>query len=696
MRYAMVGTVLLAGCAAFADPSGRDATLAPPSVPPPLLGTAGAAAPVSTSGVAGGFSLAGVDNALTPVTTSAAPPAPINGGTLLIAKDGHTAVAADPDRDRISIVDLSARQVLATVALQQGDEPGRMTEDSAGRVHVVLRKTGDVSTIDLATRSVIARRHVCQVPQGIAYDAASDALLVACSEGALVTLPAGDGEVSKRELIDQDLRDVIISQGHRYVSRFKSAELIDLVPDAVALRSNPQRIKAPFNSSALGTPRVGDAASPSFEATVAWRTLSMPDGRVVMLHERAQATAIALSLEDPHGTDSGSDSDGGAPNPPVPDAPGTTVPGFGTSGGSPYGGGDGDQSGCDSIVRPALSMSNGPGTPLRSGPVLPFATLAVDAAVSSDGHWLAIAVAGSRNPNGLVGQVGAMVVDTNQLSLTSEVDGAGICEVPGLDAGGGVIAAGQVIGVAFDGQDRLVMQTREPNTLRVMAEFNCIGCDAGSDTTTIDLGGEPRLDSGHELFHQDAGAGIACASCHPGGGDDGHTWVFDTVGARRTQLFNMGIRDTLPLHWDGEFASLGDLVDEVFSRRMGGPQLDAEHVAALGDWIETLSPNARMRAGDDASAQRGKRLFESPDVGCTGCHNGAMLTNNATVDVGTGGAFQVPSLIGVAYHQPYLHNGCANTLRERFVPTCGGDKHGNTADLNDAQIDDLVAFLQTL
>jgi len=674
MRYAWVGTLLFTGCAAFAAPGdGPDAIMngPAPEPPPPSFGSGGSPAFTGTPN----FQLPGADNVMPPITKSAVPPAPINGGTLLIAKDGHTALAADPDRDRVSIVDLSAQQVLATITLQPGDEPGRMAEDGAQRVHVVLRKTGEVATIDLATRSLQERRHVCQVPQGIAYDSDSDSLLVACTEGDLVTLPARGGEVSARQFVATDLRDVVLSQGHRYVTRFKNAELIDLNSDAFAPRTIPHTIRSPF----IGSFGLNGA---SFDATVAWRSLALPDGRVMMLHERAQSTPIALSQEDPHAGASDPSSGSGAAGGGALELPG--------GGGSPYGGG----SDCDAIVRPALSMSGGPGTPLQSGPVIPSATLAVDAALSSDGHWLAIGVAGSRNARSMLGQIGAMVFDTNQLTMTGDADATGTCQTPGNDIDGGVIAAGQVVGVAFDGEDHLVMQTREPNTLVIKTKLDsCTDC---GDRVTIELGGEPRLDSGQDLFHQDAGAGLACASCHPAGGDDGHTWVFDTVGKRRTQLFNMGIRDTVPLHWDGEFATFNQLVDEVFSRRMGGAHLDQAHVGALADWIETLSPNARMRSADDESALRGKALFESAEVGCSGCHNGAKLTNNTTVDVGTGGAFQVPSLVGVAYHQPYLHTGCAATLRERFNPDCGGDKHGHTADLNDAQIDDLVAFLQTL
>src|SRR5882672_844479 len=43
---------------------------------------------------------------------------PISGGTLRVLADGHTAVAADADRDLVYVVDLVAGKVTSTIALQ--------------------------------------------------------------------------------------------------------------------------------------------------------------------------------------------------------------------------------------------------------------------------------------------------------------------------------------------------------------------------------------------------------------------------------------------------------------------------------------------------------------------------------------------------------------------------------------------------
>jgi hypothetical protein len=45
-----------------------------------------------------------------------------------------------------------------------------------------------------------------------------------------------------------------------------------------------------------------------------------------------------------------------------------------------------------------------------------------------------------------------------------------------------------------------------------------------------------------------------------------------------------------------------------------------------------------------------------------------------------------------------MHDGCAPTLRERFgAPSCsGGERHGSTSTLSASDVDDLVAYLESL
>jgi mono/diheme cytochrome c family protein len=136
----------------------------------------------------------------------------------------------------------------------------------------------------------------------------------------------------------------------------------------------------------------------------------------------------------------------------------------------------------------------------------------------------------------------------------------------------------------------------------------------------------------------------------------------------------------------------------VFTGRMSGPMLDTAEKQALENWVDTIKLLPVVMAGlDPAAVTRGQALFSDASVGCATCHAGALLTNNTTVDVGTGAAFQVPSLRGVSWRAPFMHTGCASTLAGRFDPTCGGgDKHGMTSQLQPNQVSDLVTYLDTL
>ena len=124
---------------------------------------------------------------------------------------------------------------------------------------------------------------------------------------------------------------------------------------------------------------------------------------------------------------------------------------------------------------------------------------------------------------------------------------------------------GEAEAVGFDGLNRIVVQTREPATIQLP--------EAG---VTISLSEVSRADIGHEIFHADTGNGIACASCHMEGQEDGRTWNFDTEGPRRTMNVAGGISGRAPYHWDGDLTSFSDLVTTVYNQRMGGPDLATE------------------------------------------------------------------------------------------------------------------------
>ncbi|MGK3982250.1 c-type cytochrome [Sorangium sp. So ce136] len=560
------------------------------------------------------------------VSIAAEPPPAISGGTLAVSKSAVRAVASDPDRDRVWVVDLEAQKLTAEIVLEKGDEPGRVVEDDAGRFHVALRRGGAIVTIDAGSGKIVDRRAACPAPRGIAYDATTDALHVACLGGELVTLPAGPGAATRTLRLERDLRDVVVDGDRLLISKFRSAQLLTVDGDGsvVARESAPQF----------------DLFGQQFSPVVAWRTLKLPTGGVAMVHQRALVAPVEI-----------------------------------VEGGYSSGGCDG------SIVHSTVSEL---GTPASEGQTrvsaaIPSATLPVDLAISNDGASYAIVAAGTSE-----------VLVTSHVTLSRDVGFEFNGEDPCDQTSQRIAVDGEPTAVAFAGS-AMIVQTREPATLQVLALD-------GSRPRTITLPGESRKDTGHEMFHKNASGPMACASCHPEGGEDGHTWVFNPIGPRRTQFVSGGILNTAPFHWDGDMSGIEAIMGEVFERRMGGMHQGPRRVKIFARWIDSLPAPPVSSAPSAEAVARGEALFHDKTVDCGSCHAGAQLTNNESFNVGTGKAFQVPSLVRIGARAPFMHDGCAATLKDRFVnPACGGgDKHGKTSHLSDEQIDDLVAYLETL
>jgi len=203
------------------------------------------------------------------------------------------------------------------------------------------------------------------------------------------------------------------------------------------------------------------------------------------------------------------------------------------------------------------------------------------------------------------------------------------------------------------------------------------------------------VDEGSRDFH--AGPGIACASCHPEGRDDGVVWRFGAV-QRRTQSLSGDVTGTAPFHWKGDLPDLGAFMNVVMVQRMGRPKPSAQQVASMRDFLARIPKLPAPSDLDRRLALVGQRLFESEAVGCAACHSGPQFADGSDADVGTGESFQVPRLVDVSGRAPYLHDGCAPTLFERFTdPTCGGgDAHGATSQLSKEEIAALVEYLRSL
>jgi len=395
-------------------------------------------------------------------------------------------------------------------------------------------------------------------------------------------------------------------------------------------------VEADGTISARLSPAFGPSA---MKPAVAWRTMSAPGGGALMVHQIMLAAPI-------------------------------------DTGGGGYGGQ------CRQIVTTAVTLlrTDGSGWWVDSIPTV----LPVDIAATEDGSRVAVPSAARTSYLPFSGKMPFVVFTPPALNTRVSLSpcGGGFSMPPFV--GGQPEPQGRVVAVAFDPSGRLALQTRAPNMFHL-------------GSRSVPLPGRTRKHTGHEIFHLATAGGIACASCHPEGRDDGQVWNFANLGPRRTQSLAGGIAGTEPLHWAGDMSNFDMLAFDVFLSRMSGPKIEPVHAASLKKWVDTIPRLEAPGNGDVGAVARGQGLFNEPSLGCATCHSGPRLTNNQTLDVNTGaGPFQVPSLLGIAWRAPYMHQGCAATLEDRFGPCGGGDRHGQTSKLTVAQRSDLIAYLETL
>jgi len=536
---------------------------------------------------------------------------PFTGGTMTVTRDGKRAVVADPDRDRVVIVDLTTEQIADTIELAAGSQPARVIDDGAGRIHVALRGSGELLTITGADRTT---QPICGEPRGLAWQEATDTIHIACATGELVSVPAGGGEPTRIVRLERDLRDVVVRGDGLVVTTFRSAQAIEL--DA---QGNVVGRVAPALVQRQEFDGTGMTLTPAI-AEVAWRSVALADGTILMTHQRRLGTTLRI-----------------------------VTGGYGVScAGSP--------------VESTVTAIHTDGTTQSLLP-LARATLPVDIAVNPITGEMAVASAGSST------------VDLLPKITTGTQPDSGMC-TPMFVSELSSFEAGPPTSVAYKPDGTLLIYYPE------------------SDGIVLHGSGGDRSDAGRTLFHQETSSGLACASCHPEGRDDGGVWTFDTLGQRRTQNLAGGVLSRAPFHWGADMPTFHALVDNVFTQRMGGDFVQPDQERALAAWLDRV-PAPRGVVVDADAVARGKELFEAPEQGCLSCHNGAAMTNKQMANI-IGTTVKVPSLIGVGARAPFMHDGCAATLRDRFGVCGGGDNHGHTSQLSDAQVADLVAYLESL
>jgi cytochrome c peroxidase len=211
---------------------------------------------------------------------------------------------------------------------------------------------------------------------------------------------------------------------------------------------------------------------------------------------------------------------------------------------------------------------------------------------------------------------------------------------------------------------------------------------------------------------------------------DGRAADLEAQGVGALKGGNMGLGDGLEAKAEeiGALAEYKDAFAKVFGLAEGEKVTSAHVAKALAAYQRTLlcgdTPFDRGELAE--AAERGKQLFLGK-AACFGCHTGDNLTDGRFHVTGVGidpkaenadvgrfkvsqveaekFAFRTPTLRNVARTAPYFHDGSVATLKDAVKTMAGGGKPQDGVQLDqmlrdvaltDAEIDDIVAFLEAL
>lgn len=198
---------------------------------------------------------------------------------------------------------------------------------------------------------------------------------------------------------------------------------------------------------------------------------------------------------------------------------------------------------------------------------------------------------------------------------------------------------------------------------------------------------------------------VTCASCHPGGGEDGRTWRIGTLDIaqklRRTPALQ-GLRDgDMRFHADAEFDSLAELTTSTIRQLMSGDALLVD-TSSVATYLSELRPEPPPFGLDSDAVARGRVLFESSELACASCHVGPSGSDGRSHRVdprasdpdSLDGPVRTPRLVGLAGRAPYLHDGSAAGLEDLLAHHPDADR-SPASWLTERQLGDLVTYLRS-
>jgi len=209
----------------------------------------------------------------------------------------------------------------------------------------------------------------------------------------------------------------------------------------------------------------------------------------------------------------------------------------------------------------------------------------------------------------------------------------------------------------------------------------------------------------------------SCSSCHPDARMDGYNWdlLNDGQGNPKNAKSLLLVHQTPPTMWQG--VRDNPAVDGWDTEKKG-----VQCIRTGFKWILfTVPDEAKCKDIDayligekpaqspylvdgklSAKAERGKKIFEDPKIGCYTCHPAPLFTDQKSHDVNTRcyydtvSSFDTPTLIECWRTSPYLHDGRYVDMRDVFKTGLHGDVSGDVGSLTDEQIDELVEYVLSL
>jgi YVTN family beta-propeller protein len=631
-------------------------------------------------------------------------------GSLALSRDGSFLYAVDSDNGIVAVVDTHQLSVVTTVNV--GVAPERVVVGPDDTLYISNRGERSVSFVQPGTWKETARVAVGVEPVGLAVSANGKTLYVVNStaldspaQGSVMAIDTASRQIVWEQKVGEEPRGIRLIDGHTAaVTLLKKGDIAFLNLDGAGkaptvLGSDPgEGLYSQINTQ-------GSSLAFSTFHTRGFNDVAIsPDGaRIYAPGVFAREDAIAF----PPNVVDGYYNEGGPCN-----LGAIATPGLVTVDAQSQ------QPQVDDLT--SCSFSNN-----SANKDFPPTTLGPPATIA--GHTTPI----QGSYVSIVDQTNSWIYlvnrESNNVAIlpTSRRDGPGIS----FDATGSsirdLIQVGRApngIALAADGKTAYVYnqfdhtlsvliedRTQSPSIIREMTDNAGVPLrlQVTSDPPSISA----QVLAGRRLFFDatdgrmnNPATGVSCASCHTEGREDGHVWFFPDGKRQTPSLAGRMMLQTAPFHWTGQFADFNSFLDHTVQARMGGSGLgntERAEVAAFIDSLQAPDNPMRLQTMTDAE-QRGAQVFAAAN--CGSCHGGPAMTNNGFADVHTAeqgvdiapNGFNVPSLLGLGRTAPYLHDGSAVTLKDRLNASLGTNNHGNLANVTSSQVDDLVAYLQSL